>query len=632
MKLLKKILYNIYLTPKRMKTQSRVKIREIKNPLVICGNCFHAINSGRPSSYTVDFLRRFGLLELFRESHVKALEKITGEFAHYPKREKLLALAEISYILARRQSNESWNYYLSSAFFAYNFVFDTEFDGYETFSPQNRLACELYNHALGELAEAASEKKVDVKFPAELKMTCGIVEFTGIKSELPWKPKYFEQFNSVNRYEVKGFISYSRNAGVGAPLVLTKKAWVDKTVDLSAVDLFLPPQQILPATGIIRFNDLWRSSNFSSDKSVRYRAEIELYDPYYNNTFKIGDRSVAIEADISTPGATLLSKEAILKNVDGLLNPGECLKQISQGLVFFRPYQPQKIPVILVHGLFSTSRTWEQMINILLGNPILRENYQFGFFGYPSGCSLVFSAYLFRKSLHRLQETFEPADINKNFRQTVIVAHSLGGIISKMQTMHNGAEFFSKFCDKPLEELDLDPETFQMAKDILFFEPVPFISRLIMLATPHHGSEMAKQAFSKFFSGMIEHPEEFEKKAQKFFDAVMESGGVKDLSKNFKLKTGIEGVSSDNATLLHYDRPPDKKDVQVHSIIGDNQQADQTGGTDGVVEYKSSHIDYAVSEKVVKSDHQVHKRPAAITEVERILIEHLKMVRKQKTK
>jgi hypothetical protein len=46
------------------------------------------------------------------------------------------------------------------------------------------------------------------------------------------------------------------------------------------------------------------------------------------------------------------------------------------------------------------------------------------------------------------------------------------------------------------------------------------------------------------------------------------------------------------------------------------------GGDDGVVEYKSAHIEGVESELVVRSHHSVQGHPDAIEEVRRILLLH----------
>jgi len=46
------------------------------------------------------------------------------------------------------------------------------------------------------------------------------------------------------------------------------------------------------------------------------------------------------------------------------------------------------------------------------------------------------------------------------------------------------------------------------------------------------------------------------------------------------------------------------------------------GGNDGVVEYKSAHIDGVESELIVRSGHSTQGTPQTIEEVRRILYEH----------
>jgi len=63
--------------------------------------------------------------------------------------------------------------------------------------------------------------------------------------------------------------------------------------------------------------------------------------------------------------------------------------------------------------------------------------------------------------------------------------------------------------------------------------------------------------------------------------------------------------------------------VTYHTILG-RVLGEGESATDGVVPYRSGHIDFVASELVVHADHwHVHHHPAAVTEVRRILLEHL---------
>jgi hypothetical protein len=62
--------------------------------------------------------------------------------------------------------------------------------------------------------------------------------------------------------------------------------------------------------------------------------------------------------------------------------------------------------------------------------------------------------------------------------------------------------------------------------------------------------------------------------------------------------------------------------VHAHSIIPVKGAGPIEEGNDGVVEYKSAHIDGVESELVVRSGHSTQSTPETIEEVRRILYLH----------
>jgi len=63
--------------------------------------------------------------------------------------------------------------------------------------------------------------------------------------------------------------------------------------------------------------------------------------------------------------------------------------------------------------------------------------------------------------------------------------------------------------------------------------------------------------------------------------------------------------------------------IKAHSIIAVEGDGPKEEGDDGVVAYKSAHIDEAVSELVVRWNHSCQGQPEVIEEIRRILLEHL---------
>ena len=62
--------------------------------------------------------------------------------------------------------------------------------------------------------------------------------------------------------------------------------------------------------------------------------------------------------------------------------------------------------------------------------------------------------------------------------------------------------------------------------------------------------------------------------------------------------------------------------VVAHSIVGVEGSGPPEEGSDGVVKYKSAHIDGVASEKIVRSGHSTQGNPETIQEVKRILLAH----------
>ena len=63
------------------------------------------------------------------------------------------------------------------------------------------------------------------------------------------------------------------------------------------------------------------------------------------------------------------------------------------------PYDPDRIPVILIHGLTSIPQMWVPTISAIESDPELRGRYQFWVFAYPTGDPIALSALKLRESL-----------------------------------------------------------------------------------------------------------------------------------------------------------------------------------------------------------------------------------------
>ena len=75
----------------------------------------------------------------------------------------------------------------------------------------------------------------------------------------------------------------------------------------------------------------------------------------------------------------------------------------ATGLSLLHPYWPGKVPVIFVHGLWSTPWSWSRMVQVLETDPAINERFQFWTFGYSTATHL-YSSYLLRSNLQSLRQ------------------------------------------------------------------------------------------------------------------------------------------------------------------------------------------------------------------------------------
>jgi hypothetical protein len=88
-----------------------------------------------------------------------------------------------------------------------------------------------------------------------------------------------------------------------------------------------------------------------------------------------------------------------------------------------------------------------------------------------------------------------------------------------------------------------------------------------------------------------------------------------------RMPTSIDGLSPKNPTVKVLDSRP--IEVPHHSIIGDQGKGDTPESSDGVVDYWSSHLKSAKSEKIVPGPHGSCELPETIDELQRLLHLHL---------
>lgn len=378
------------------------------------------------------------------------------------------------------------------------------------------------------------------------------------------------------------------------------------------------------------------------DRMVDGKPVLRTIPRLMNEHVFIGKNKVRqpLAANFSVPIALFWK----LSDADGteLLGAFRPKKAINtMGLYFSEPYDPKKIPVLFTHGLMSGPATFANLTNRLLVDPVIRENYQFWFFGYPSGLAWTIPASRQREALEELMKEYNPRGTSKEMNNIVMVGHSMGGLITRFNNSTKPWTLMKGLFELPpetfadmtlenwktgLEPLHCDEHTLEQLQTNFIFSPARGVTRIVYMATPHRGSTFADNWIGRLGQRLIDLPADMLEEVTRI--ATLSRGMF--LLNPLQLKdelTSIRQLSPNSSLVKYMSELRGSPSVPVHSIIGDRGRNDTPHSSDGVVKYRSSHLDWSVSEKIVPSGHSVQDDPAAAVELRRILREHLAKVK-----
>ncbi len=583
---------------------------------------------------THTLLRKYDLLETYDKNIADCLEKLQllaeTEPAGALTGELIYAVAEVAYIAGVRAEKDrdeplALDMHGVAVSNAYMYLFASDFDPIRNpYDPQFRGACDLYNESLGSIL-----RLVNVK--GQLKPGKSYFVTTGKQTyEVPtivkgnWRAEDFERFEFVNEYQVESLPSSGMSYGLGVPLIAVRR----KGSPDDPSEKYYPDGLSFPVTALLRVVH----TPHMNDKAANHRHHcvLELHDPLQASDIQLAQRLVPLQTDLSTALAYFLASDQFKEKnnaTQGLLNPRA--NQQNRGIYMLEPFDPNRIPVLMVHGLWSSPETWMPMFNDLRSFTELRKNYQFWFYYYPTGQPFWLSATQLRTDLAELRQRLDADRRYPALDQMVLVGHSMGGLLSRMQTIESGQEFWRILSDKPFEEVKGEPEGLQQLSQELFFHPNPSIRRVVTIGTPHRGSSFANDTTRWLGRKFIKLPTMMISTSQSL---VRNNPGVFRSTELLTTSTSIDSLSEESPMFPVMLRAPRAPWVTYHNIVGLIPKhgffSDKESRDDGIVSYESAHMDDVVSEVIVQAEHQsIHSTPKAILEVRRILLEHLDQLR-----
>ena len=597
--------------------------------LMLCGGCvtpvgvtrvspeaaYHAstanpISEGELSNSARAVLHRYYLAESFALDPVGAIRTLQETAILDDRRDLVFALAEMSYLLGvRLRSSSSWadldrapDAFLLSAVYAYFYLLGEGKEPPPTaYDNRFREACDLYNRALAR-AFPLDDGGIMTVAGGERTLPLGTLTLTVKTGRLSWRLDEFDKFLPADAFAVHGFSVRNRTPGLGLPLIGVTKEATDS-----------PNGGALPVTAFLRIE-----GGIKEFGSGRDSATLELYSAYDDTEVKVNGRSVPLETDSTAPLAYRLNDPELWSfGLKKFFSGG----RIDSPLLLIQPYERGKIPVVFVHGTASSPVWWAEMLNTLRADPAIRKRFQFWFYQYNSSKLILMSGATLRETLTDMVQRLDPQGKDPALRQMVVVGHSQGGLLTKLSVVAPGERLWTNISDTALDDFDVDDEIKEMARRMFFFQPLPFVTRVVFISTPHRGSFLAKEWVRKLLKRVMTIPLDVLTLNPELYSGLVDQFRVPATMR--QMTTSIDSMSAENPNLQLLATLPLAPGVTGHSIIAVLPGMAVESGNDGVVAYRSAHLDGMASEFIVRADHSCQGHPFTIEAVRRILHEHI---------
>jgi hypothetical protein len=568
----------------------------------------NVLSAERPSSFSARELVNLNLYQRFEEDPVGALAELHAGLAPEGDEDRLFALAELSFFHA--QNSEDRRYYLASAVYAYAFLFPGKHGTPpQGIDPRFRWAADIYNQSLTAAAKSA-DGAYAIPMGGTFRLPFGEITVTFNEADLVWADYRLKNFIPAADVEVRGLRNRYRTPGVGAAL-----AGSIGPVDGAASKHYdyIPARLKIPVTAFVRLDD-----PRGALKSGKVSGKLEFYTPDSARSLKVDGVEVPIEFETTSALALTLEGSPVWDfEFAGFRSGDFTIGKQRLGLYMLHPHKTGRIPVVLVHGTASSPARWAELVNELENDPRFWRNYEIWLFIYNTGNPIAYSAMLLRDDLTKAVAELDPQGKDPGLKQMVVIGHSQGGILTKMTVIDSGHRLWP--FKAPPEELGVSAETRELLSRALIFKPLPFVKRVVFIATPHGGSYQALGFFGRLSSWLVNLPGRFVKMNVELL--TLQTQGLY-MGAIGNVPTSITNMTPGNPFIKSLASIPITDGVVAHSIIAVDSEGPLKDAGDGIVKYESAHIDGVESEKIVRSGHSVQGNPEAIQEVKRILIEH----------
>lgn len=598
------------------------------------------------SAATVETIRVAGLNEGPCVAPSTTCIEALGQASGILNERRLLALSELwlqKAMSSRRTSrvdshDERLEAWLEVARHAYAYLFFSErTPGERAFEDRQTQARDYYNLAVQEATVAIFGKKVrggvDFDHLGVMRFSHWIIhaDLSGVRrSDQLAVPRELVPAASLS---FAGVRSVYRRDGFGAELVsvlddpateVARAGREDPLVGIASMGddasdaRARPPAAVwsqMPSpsvTVLIRFPGATLAEVMATSELV-----VAAYDPYQVARVSVHEQDVPLAANFTAGYGLWLARSGFSRqSIRSLF--GSQLGLDRPHLYLMQPYDPDKRILLMVHGLASSPEAWVNVANELMGDEELRKHYQIWQFYYPTNMPIALNHEAIRQTLGEAVRHFDPDDANRASGGMVIVGHSMGGIIARLMVSSSGDSLWNSLVSSRVHDRARLARIRQRVAHILRFDPLPQVDRVVFIASPHRGTDLAGSRLGRWIGRLVRMPlATLEMFADVLPDIVPVDEGTR---RRRPIPTSIENLDKSDAFVQAAADLPISAHVRYHSIIARRRlEQPMEVSDDGLVPYWSSHLDGAASEKVLHAGHSVQETPAAVMELKRIL-------------
>jgi pimeloyl-ACP methyl ester carboxylesterase len=584
------------------------------------------LSDGILSAPTLQILNRAGLEDQFQSEPTEVITALHKALPTAREADRLFALAELSFLHAAKSGDRS--FFFAAAVYAYAFLFPQGSGASpDPFDPRFRTAVDLYNRGIsGGFAEPENrqvlipERRRVILEEGVYRLPFGELSVRIDPDEFRYGPFRMVNFVDTAELEVRGLRNTYRWPGIGAALVAALKHRPGAEEREFAM---VPATLRVAATAFLRLENVEEGI-----RTGRVEGQLTLHTTQEETSVTVGNRSVPLEYALTAALAdTLEGSQAYEIELKALFaGDFKILKDTARfkdNVFLMAPYRPGRIPLVLVHGTASSPARWAQMLNEIFNDRELWNRYQVWLFTYNTGNPILYSGGILTQGLRSVVQQLDPAGKDSALRKMVVIGHSQGGLLTKLTAIDSGNRFWDRAFTVPIDQVDVSPDTRELLRRSFFYEPLPFVNRVVFISTPHRGSHLSGGYITDMLRRLISLPFTLLNPLQEAFQRNPEAMTTKAMGAEVPRST--DNMDPNSEFIKTFSSIPIAPGISAHSIIAvANPEDPKAEWDDGVVAFSSAQIDGVTSELVVHSGHSAQESPLAIEEVRRILVENLK--------